>query len=371
MERKWSDDATSSSGTPGDDNAIPKLAVSIPRSAPLLDSSPVGIVNTATSPTVTASSTRRRYSWNIKGHSTSPRANSHRVSISRLPDQRLPPFPDDNGFLQNDRTNKIDHIEGGLFADVVLSPVTSATFPDFGLATSSSRPNGPSRDSSSRHAFSPKQYSSPEPELYELDTLRQAEASNPSHFRSSSSLSASNPARRNSRKPRYPSVRTHGLDSDDTDRPTRRESLANIVRQISQRVVNSEEQDEEEIRPLNIPEEGDVQSESESEGEVSTRSSEAGNRPGDAKTRVETPERTPDGNEQKTLDLKAQRQEVDGLINSLLQQVNQPTGPVAQVTNEGNTLGLFGSDNAFRRACKALVANRYFPFSLWMSSIAR
>lgn len=135
--------------------------------------------------------------------------------------------------------------------------------------------------------------------------------------------------------------------------------------------MNSEEQDEEEIRPLNIPEEGDVQSESESEGEVSTRSSEAGNRPGDAKTRVETPERTPDGNEQKTLDLKAQRQEVDGLINSLLQQVNQPTGPVAQVTNEGNTLGLFGSDNAFRRACKALVANRYFPFSLWMSSIAR
>lgn len=347
MERKCSDDATPLSGTPG--NTIPKLAVSIPRSTPLLDSSPVGIVNTATSPTVTASSTRRRYSWNIKGP-TSPRANTHRVSISRLPEKRLPLLADENGFLQNG-TNKIDHLEAGLFADVVLSPVTAANFPDFGLARSSSQLNGRSGESSFRDAVSPKQYSSLEPETYELDTLTQAEGSNSSHFRSSSSHSASNPARRNSGKPRYPSIRTHGLDSNDRDKLGRRQSLiGDLIRGISQRVVNSREEDEEEIRPLNIPEEGDVQSESESEGEVSTRSSQTGN----------CPTRDDAEDEQKILDLKAQRQEVDELINSLLQQVSQPTGPVAQVTfNEGKTLGVFGPDDAFRRACIALITNRY------------
>lgn len=346
MERKRSDESTSSSETQNRVGEAPKLSVTIPQT-PLLGSLQQGSVNTATSPSVTASSTRRRYSWNLHDDGTTTKAHAHRVSVSRLPDRRLFPLTDESGTLQHHDVNRIDHVDAGHFADVALTPMVT-NFP--------------------RHPTSPKRYSSPEPELYELDALNQAEANDSTRFLSSSLHSASHPSRKTPKKPRYPAVRTHGLDFDNTDGPSRRQTLRNrageIARQMSQRVVNStEREDDEETQPLNIPEEGDVQSESESESNVSPITSRTDNRSDLALTGDQGGDSV--GNERTSLDLKAQRQEVDELINSLLQQVDPSSGPIAQVTSkESKTLGSFGPDNAVRKACKGLLANRYVLFSL-------
>lgn len=374
MKRTWSDDSASSSGTPSGVNENATLALSIPlSSAPLLGASPLDSVNTATSPAVTASSTRRRYSWNVNGEEErTHRATAQRGPIARLSAHRLPPLSDEDAHVENHNSHLQTHggnIEAGLFTDVVLSPVASSHFPDFNLEGSSSLPDERSTDSNPRHQRNEdNQYSSSDNELYELETLNhgshQPHPTRSSSFQSTSSYSTMGPKRASSRRARYPSIRTHGLQSNGEHRETRRRSLrdraSDLVRQISQRVVNSRaEEDEEENRPLNdILQEGDVQSDSGSDDNTPSRSSQATTR--DALGMAVGPPQHDPVDEQKMLEVQAQRQEVDELIHTLLQQVTQTSVPVAQATvNEGKTLGLFGTDNAIRRACKALVANRY------------
>ncbi|KAJ9122431.1 hypothetical protein QFC22_001856 [Naganishia vaughanmartiniae] len=383
MERTWSNNsgaALSASSSSGAAEETTSLATTIPGSTSRLLDNPVVESPLSSAAPVSASTARRRYSWNVdEEEQITPKGTRQRIPALDLSTS----VRNRHSQARASSSAKVN-IEAGLFTDVILSPVevkhhvhpNPFPAPKGGPGGSQhsiqSDSNGTVKDFLASHgSASDSQQTDSEGEYHELDSLplqsRHHNEIRLPAFESSSTPNGMRKSQSSSRRTRYPSIRTTGLGMrEDGALSSRRRSLqdraGDLVRQMSKRVVNiNADEDEEESMPFNTIEEGDVQSESDSDSlEVVEETSQLASLDSDANGRAAITRQDNSSTQRATPEPQIQRPPVGSFSIGVVQEPPQvdlisPQTP----SNEGKTLGLFGPDSRIRKACNTLIRNRY------------
>lgn len=374
MERTWSNDSGAASSASSGIEETTSLATTIPGSTSRLLINTVVESPLESARPVSASTARRRYSWNVaEEEQITPKGTRQRIpaldldtsSRNRNTQPRLSPGA------------RVDN-EPGLFSDVVLSPIEIKQFPHG--ESRRLKPHDAVRRNSqqktdrkrtldqlgaSNSSASDSRQTDSEGEHHELEHLPlQSRYHNGTGF--STFESSSNPAWRRksqSRRIRYPPLRTTGLEIQDnaatpSRRPSLQERVGDLVRQISSRVVNiNAEEEEEERMPFNAIQEGDVQSESDSDLGGGEDTSELAYMDSNANRNITEP-----SHDSKPMQQPNQGPQINQPpINStgLVQELPREQAVPQVLSNEGKTLGLFGPNSHIRKASNTLIRNRY------------
>lgn len=382
MERTWSNDSAAASSASSGAEETTSLATTIPGSTSRLLNNPLVESPLGSAAPVSTSTARRRYSWNVdEDQQITPKATRQRIPALSLNTSMR------TRQSQPRSSSSVDaHNEAELFSDVVLSPIELKQFAHsgsvaFGIHNAAHRNSQHSSKTDHTNKLDHHNVSSgsasdglqtdSEGEYQELDSLPIQSHHNGQHrlpaFESSSNPAGRRKSQASSRRARYPSLRTTGLDlRDDGDTAPWRRSLqdraGDLIRQISTRVVNvNADEEDEESMPFNTIEEGDVQLDSDSDSiEVGEDMSELAYLDTNANGKVTDSLR----NDSPTPPATQEAQIPELVINSptigVVQEQPRTDVSSSQIpSNEGKTLGLFGPTSRIRKACNTLIRNRY------------
>ncbi|KAJ9100667.1 hypothetical protein QFC21_003712 [Naganishia friedmannii] len=373
MERTWSNDSGAASSASSGAEETTSLATTIPRSTSRLINQPVVDSPLDSAHPVSSSTARRRYSWNVdEEEQITPKGTRQMIPalevIMSIQTRHAEPGSSSSVAAKA-------NIEAGLFSDVVLSPIEVKHFAQFRGANPFPAPDGAPRNTqhsfssdsnragehlgASRASVSDSQQTDSEGEYHELDRLPlQSRHHNETHlptFESTSSTTGKRKSQSSSRRVRYPSLKITGLDMrDDGAAPSRRRSLqdraGDLVKQMSKRVVNiNADGDDEESMPFNTIEEGDVQSESDSDSlGYGEDTSELAYLDSDMNGKAAEPVQDSTPSQHATPESQIPQAALNGFTAVVVQEPSRNDHSSSQLPkNEGRTLGLFGPNSPY------------------------